>query len=69
MGTLRSWMRGRPRLASWTVLSLGFAVMTLLAARGNGLTALQLLGLVLSCMVLAGACVWIIGWDSGEPQE
>jgi len=69
MGALRRWMRERPRMASWAVLSFGFAVMTLLAARGNGLTAMQLLGLCLCCVLLAGGCVWIIGWDSREPQD
>ena len=55
--------RRRPRLIPWLVLSIGMVAMLLFAARDTGLRPEQLATLALSTIVLAGLCVWIIGWE------
>jgi thiamine transporter ThiT len=64
MDWLRAWVRDHPRLASWLVLSLGMIALFLIAARGKGLTAGQLINLCLICVGVAGLCAWIIGWEA-----
>ncbi len=59
----KAFFARHPRLATWVVLSLGMTTILLLAARGKGLAAGQLAWLAASCVVLAGACAWIIGWE------
>ena len=52
-----------PRLANWVFLAVGMVVLFLWAARGQALTLGQLSGLLVACVMLAGACAWIIGWE------
>lgn len=55
-----------PRLAAWIVLSLGMIILLVIEARDVGLLATQWLALIVACILVAGACVWIISWESDE---
>ena len=63
MTTVREWVGKHPRLVSWFVLALGMVIMLLWAAKDVGLLATQMLALVVATILLAGLCVWIIGWE------
>jgi hypothetical protein len=45
------------------VLALGMVIMLLWAAKDVGLVATQMIALVVATILLAGLCVWIIGWE------
>jgi hypothetical protein len=63
MAAIREWIGKHPRLVSWFVLALGMVIMLLWAARDVGLLATQMIALVVATILLAGLCVWIIGWE------
>ncbi len=52
-----------PRLVSWFVLALGMVIMLLWSAKDVGLLPGQMVALVIATILLAGLCVWIIGWE------
>ena len=43
-------------------------IILILSARNVGLLALQWVALIVATILLAGLCVWIIGWDDEEPE-
>jgi hypothetical protein len=51
------------------VLSVGIVLLVLIEARNVGLLATQWLALVIACVLVAGACVWIISWEDTEEVE
>jgi len=63
MATIREFFTKHPRLVSWFVLALGMVIMLLWAARDVGLLPAQMAALVVATILLAGLCVWIIGWE------
>jgi hypothetical protein len=63
MVAIREFVTKHPRLVSWFVLALGMVIMLLWAARDVGLLPTQLAALVVATILLAGLCVWIIGWE------
>ena len=63
MVAIREFISKHPRLVSWFVLALGMVVMLLWAARDVGLLPGQMVALVVATILLAGLCVWIIGWE------
>jgi hypothetical protein len=63
MAAIREWIGKHPRLVSWFVLALGMVIMLLWAAKDVGLVATQMIALVVATILLAGLCVWIIGWE------
>ena len=63
MAAIRDWIGKHPRLVSWFVLALGMVIMLLWAAKDVGLVATQMIDLVVATILLAGLCVWIIGWE------
>ena len=63
MAAIREWIGKHPRLVSWFVLALGMVIMLLWAAKDVGLVATQMIALVIATILLAGLCVWIIGWE------
>jgi hypothetical protein len=52
-----------PRLVTWLVLAVLMVPTLLWAAKDVGLLPGQLGVLVLSTILLAGLCAWIIGWE------
>ena len=63
MTAIREWVSKHPRLTSWFVLALGMVIMLLWAAKDVGLLPSQMAALVVATILLAGLCVWIIGWE------
>jgi protein-S-isoprenylcysteine O-methyltransferase Ste14 len=58
-----------PRLAAWIVLSVGMVVLLVIEARDVGLLATQWIALVAACVLVAGACVWIISWEDEDDDQ
>ena len=68
MTTLKTWAGQHPRLAAWFALAVGMVIILLWSAKDVGLLPTQLAALVAATIILAGLCVWIIGWeDQDEP--
>ena len=68
MTTLKTWAGQHPRLAAWFALAIGMVIILLWSAKDVGLLPTQLAALVVATIILAGLCVWIIGWeDQDEP--
>jgi hypothetical protein len=63
MVAIREFVSKHPRLVSWFVLALGMVIMLLWAAKDVGLLPGQMVALVIATILLAGLCVWIIGWE------
>jgi hypothetical protein len=61
------WAQRHPRLAAWIVLALGMVVLLVIEARDVGLLPTQWVALIAACVLVAGACVWIISWE--DPDE
>lgn len=60
------WAMQRPRLAAWLVLSVGMVALLVIEARDVGLLPTQWAALVIACVLVAGACVWIISWEDAD---
>ncbi len=63
------WAKTHPRLAAWLVLGLGMDGMVAYEARAVGLQPGQWVALLVATTLVAGLCVWIIGWEDDEPDE
>jgi hypothetical protein len=63
------WAMVHPRLAAWIVLSVGMIVLLVIEARDVGLLPGQWLALMVACVLVAGACVWIISWEDEDEAE
>jgi len=59
-------LKAHPRLVSWVALAIGMVIILLFAVQGVALEPLQLLVLVVTTVILAGLCVWIIGWEDTD---
>ncbi len=66
--SLRAFIQRHPQLTAWVVLALGMVIILLWAAKDVGLLPGQWAALIVATIVLAGLCVWIIGWN-GEEEE
>lgn len=62
-------VKAHPRLSAWAVLALGMDAMVAYEARNVGLLPGQWVALLVATTLVAGLCVWIIGWDDDEPDE
>ena len=63
------WASRHPRLAAWIVLAAGMVILLVIEARDVGLLASQWVALIVAAILVAGACVWIIGWEDDEDDE
>jgi len=63
MPAIREFLEQHPRLGAGFVLALGMMIMLLWAAEDVGLLPGQMAALVIATILLAGLCVWIIGWE------
>lgn len=68
MTALRQFADQHPRIIAWLALAMGMVVILLWSAREVGLLPSQLAALVVATILLAGLCVWIIGWEDGEEK-
>jgi MFS superfamily sulfate permease-like transporter len=67
--SFKAWIARHPRLTAWAVLAVGMVVILVWAARNVGLLPGQWAALIIATILLAGLCVWIIGWDQDEEEE
>jgi hypothetical protein len=67
--SIRAWVERHPRLVMWAVLAVGMVAILIFSARDVGLLPGQWAALIVSVIVLAGLCVWIIGWETAEEEE
>lgn len=63
------WASVHPRLTAWGVLSAGMIILLVVEARDVGLLATQWAALVVACVLVAGACVWIISWEDEDETQ
>lgn len=68
MAPLKSFASQHPRITAWIVLAIGMVIILLWASKDVGLLPTQLIALVIATIVLAGLCVWIIGWEDGADE-
>jgi hypothetical protein len=57
------WASKHPRLVAWLVLSVGMIGLIGFEGRDVGLRPAQWLSLFVACILVAGACIWIISWE------
>ncbi len=69
MAGVKKWTASHPRLAAWLALAIGMVVILLWSAKDVGLLPTQLAALVVATILLAGLCVWIIGWENDEDES
>ena len=67
MAAIRNFAGRHPQITAWILLAIGMVIILILSARQVGFTPGQWAALIVTTILLAGACVWIIGW--GEDQE
>ncbi|MGC9333216.1 MAG: hypothetical protein ACP5JJ_03645 [Anaerolineae bacterium] len=67
--SIKAWAGQHPRLVMWGVLALGMVVILVWSARDVGLLPGQWAALIVATVLLAGLCVWIISWETGEEEE
>jgi hypothetical protein len=69
MSGIKAFFSDHPRLLAWLVLAVGMVAILIWAAKDVGLLAGQWVALIVSTVLLAGLCVWIIGWENGDDDE
>ena len=69
MNQMMNWVKSHPRLTAWIVLAVGMNAMVIYEARSVGLLLGQWAALVVATTLVAGLCVWIIGWEDDEDDE
>ncbi len=63
------WAATHPRIAAWIVLSVGMVILMIIAAREVGLLPTQWFALISACVLVSGACIWIVSWEDGDDEE
>jgi hypothetical protein len=69
MTAIRNFAERHPQITAWILLAIGMVVILVLSAREVGFTTKQWAALIVTTILLAGACVWIIGWGEDEAEE
>ncbi len=69
MEAVKNFAGNHPQITSWIVLAIGMVIILVWSARDVGFTGSQWAALVITTILLAGACVWIIGWEDDEDEE
>lgn len=62
------WAIDHPRISAWFVLSTGMIILLVIEARDIGLLVGQWFALIAACILVAGACIWIVSWEDGEAE-
>ena len=64
------WIIAHPRISAWVVLSVGMVGLLVYEARSVGLLPTQWIALIVTTILVAGACIWIISWeDEDDPED
>lgn len=69
MDAIKKFAGLHPQITSWIVLAIGMVIILVWSARDVGFTPGQWTALVITTILLAGACVWIIGWEDGSDDD
>jgi hypothetical protein len=69
MLSVRNFIQRHPQITAWIALAIGMVIILIWSARDVGFTGGQWAALVVTTILLAGACVWIIGWGEDEEAE
>jgi hypothetical protein len=69
METIKKFAVNHPQITSWIVLAIGMVIILVWSAKDVGFTTSQWAALVVTTILLAGACVWIIGWEDDDENE
>jgi hypothetical protein len=69
MTTIRDFAKNHPQILAWIVLAIGMVIILVWSAKDVGFTTSQWAALIVTTILLAGACVWIIGWGDDEEEE
>lgn len=69
MEAVKKFVGNHPQITSWVVLAIGMVIILVWSARDVGFTSSQWIALIITTILLAGACVWIIGWEDEEEIE
>jgi hypothetical protein len=68
MEGIKKFATDHPQIVSWVVLAIGMVIILIWSARDVGFTNSQWVALIVTTVLLAGACVWIIGWEDDEDE-
>ncbi len=68
MNSIRMFAGQHPCITAWIALAIGMVIILVWAAKDVGLLPTQLLALVVATILLAGLCVWIIGWEDDAEE-
>ncbi len=66
MSSVKNLFTAHPRLLAWLVLAVGMVAILVWAAKDVGLLPGQWAALIVSTILLAGLCIWIIGWEDSQ---
>ena len=66
--SMKSFVNRHPQLTAWAVLAVGMVIILIWSAKDVGLLPTQWAALIVATILLAGLCVWIIGWDGGDER-
>ena len=69
MSNFMTWIKAHPRLTAWIVLALGMDGLVAFEARSVGLLIGQWIALLIATTLVAGLCVWIIGWEDDDEAD
>jgi protein-S-isoprenylcysteine O-methyltransferase Ste14 len=69
MNKVLDWAKAHPKLSAWIVLGIGMVAIIAYEARDVGLLVGQWIALIVATALVAGLCVWIIGWEDDEEEE
>ena len=69
MEAVKKFIGNHPQIISWIVLAIGMVIILVWSARDVGFTSSQWVALIITTILLAGACVWIIGWEDDEETD
>ena len=69
MSTIKEFITAHPQLTAWFVLAVGMVAILLWSAKDVGLLPGQMFALAVATVLVAGLCVWIIGWEEEEAEE
>ncbi len=66
--SLWNWIKAHPRLSGWVVLALGMNAIVAFEAQDVGLEPVQWVALLVATTLVAGLCVWIVGWGDDDDE-
>jgi MFS superfamily sulfate permease-like transporter len=69
MDNLKNFATNHPQITSWIVLAIGMVIILVWSAWDVGFEPSQWVALIITTILLAGTCVWIIGWEDDEDWE